>query len=352
VFFLSLIFLGVICVVAQTKTFVVDILPDTISIGDPQKVVSSHPSWWPPPKSTYFETTFNLPFYPQKGEIEMEVLNVNLLENYVYINGQRVGHLYTDASMNFVLYTITVPGWLLKPGKNSIRIESQKGLDGNYDDFLIRKIRLIAIRAEEPDMIKAELGESPFSSKNAGELVNLPSLPSLVQVSEGEEFQLSLISSSVEGYRWKLDESSFNRQAIKYISEENPLPCDTQGHIRQVFNFLAINPGESRIRFVKFFEKEGTISYVETQECKVLISKIIVLTGKVERMLFPSEELGTHQLVDENGDLICYLKTGSSSINLDNYNGLNVKVMGPSCSSYGEGVDLTLTVTKISLLKE
>lgn len=323
-----------------------------MALGDElREDAPSRPSWWPDPENTKFETTFDVPFSAQSVELRLEVLNVNSSKNFIKINGAPVGALYPDTGMTFKSSVIMIPLSMINLGENSLVIEADKGTKGDYDDFLIRNVDLVLYRSgDEPLAIETPAPVYDADPYNPEDTVTLEAL---TDVLEGDEFTIKLISSSSEGYSWQLVDSSYDHKFLRLVSQ-NERVYDTHGRIEQQFNFLALIPGNTNLEFRKFYNSTGELAVLGSQVTTVQISRLIILTGLLQKLDYPVAQFGTHQLLDDMGNCLCILRSNNSEIRLDDYVGLKVKVAGKA-DSYKEDIQsmgLIFTVRNISVLSQ
>lgn len=301
---------------SQGKPFVIHIARETIAIGDPEdESITSRPSGWPVPLDTKFEKKFNLPFpLQQNAELRLEVLGVNSSKNYVEINGEKMGALFPDGGITFVPSLIIIPAKAFVVGENTITIEADEGVkDGDHDNFLIKNIELILYTQ----------GELPETSNN-NRPEEIVTLPSIIDVIEGDEFSLQLVCSTNEGYKWQLQ--NYDKKLLNLVSEQQPRVYDNQGRLEQQFDFLALLPGTVKLEFRKFYPSTEELAVMDGQATEIRIYKQIILTGTVEECSIP--QLGTHQLADETGNMLCILRTKNSEVNFNDYITKKVTIVG------------------------
>ena len=312
------------------------------------KDAPSRPVWWTDPEDTVFEKTFDIPFSAQKAELHLEVFNVNSTKNFVRINDCPVGALYPDAGESFYPSMIIVPVSFLKMGENTLVIESAESIeDDDYDDFLIRNVELVLFRPGD------ETVYNPSGSNDFHSVEQKVTFPSQLDIVEGDEFLINLISSPSEGYKWQLLDSAYDKTLLRLVSQSERV-YDTYGRLEQEFKFLALASGNTPLEFRKFYPATGELAVLESQTCEVTISKLIILNGIIRKLDYPLGQLGTHELLDDAGNVICILRTTNSEINFDDYNGLKVKVAGKTeqYDVYDQSAGLILTVRNISVLSQ
>ncbi len=301
---------------SQGTPFVIHIARETISIGDPEgEGASSRPSGWPAPLGPTFEKKFNIPFpVKQNAELHLEVLGVNSSKNYVEINGEKMGALFPDGGMTFVPSLIIIPAKAFVQGENTITIEADEGVkDEDHDNFLMKNIELLLYTE----------GQLPVSDNNARP-EELVTLPSIIDVIEGDEFSLQLVCSTNEGYKWQLQ--NYDKKLLNLVAEQQPRVYDNQGRLEQQFDFLALLPGTVKLEFRKFYPSTGELAVMDSQSTEIRIYKQIILTGTVQECSIP--QLGTHQLVADTGNILCILRTKNNEINFNDYMTKKVTIVG------------------------
>jgi len=350
ILFLLLFFLSSASISAEP--FVIHIARETISLGDETREDEpGRPPYWTDPEDNKFEVIFSIPFSAQQAELHMEVLNVNSLKNYVKVHDVIVGALYPDAGDSFYPSMIIIPVSFLNMGENTLIIESNPGIEEeDYDDFLIRNVRLVLYRPGD----HAVTNTSPPSNTNEVYGVEQKvTFPSRLDIIEGDEFVLNLVSSPAEGYRWQIMDNSYNPELLRLVSQNERI-YDIQGRLEQQFKFLALLPGSTQVEFRKFYSATGELAVLDSQVSSIDISKLIILKGIVRKLDYPVGQFGTHQLVDETGNVICILRTTNGEINFDEYTGLTVKVAGKTENSdlYDQSMGLIFTVRNISVVSQ
>ncbi|HPZ08934.1 MAG TPA: protease inhibitor I42 family protein [Candidatus Eremiobacteraeota bacterium] len=330
----------------QSQSFIIHIAKETMALGNRKRLEEpNRPSWWPDPQDTEFETTFNVPFSPVSAELCLEVLGVNSAKNYVEINGKKVGALYPDGGMTFVPSVVKIPVSMLQIGENTLVIEADKGLtDEGCDNFLIKNVRIVLYsNAVQP------FNSNTSVTNNADYIPEQRiSLPSFIDVVEGESFSLKLIASSIEGYRWQLH--NYDSKLLRLVSEQPPRVYDKEGRIEQQFDFIALIAGNTDLEFRKFYTDRGELTTLGSQKSQIRIAREITLTGTIQECSVP--EFGTHQLVDSMENILCVLRSPNAEIDFDKYTGVKVKVVGKSeyYEDISNSVILILTVRNITKL--
>lgn len=299
---------------SQGQPFVIHIARETIALGDPKdQAAPNRPSWWPEPLDIKFEKKFEVPFpLQQNAELRLEVLGVNSSKNYVEINGEKMGALFPDGGMTFVPSLIIIPAKAFVQGENTITIEADEGVrDEDHDNFLMKNIELVLYKP----------GEAPVKNYSKEEIVTLPSV---IDIVEGDEFSVQLVCSTNEGYKWQLQ--NYDEKLLNLVSEQQPRVYDNEGRLEQQFDFLALLPGTAKLEFRKFYPSTGELAVLDGQATEIRIYKQIILTGTVEECSIP--QLGTHQLVDDTGNILCILRTKNSEVNFNEYIAKKVTILG------------------------